>query len=331
MLQIVCENTLTQVNPAPAMLPTPERMEHRARPWHAPAMTSTQATPQADRHARQVEAWNGPTGAQWAANEARTERGLAPVLEALVAWAAPPPGGRIVDVGCGAGGTTLRLAHEVGPTGEVIGLDVSAVILEAARARLAETPNARLELADALTWTLEGRRADLLFSRFGVMFFGDPVAAFANLRRALAPGGRFAFAAWAALDDNPWINLPLQAALAVIPPPPPADPDEPGQFAFGDAARVRRILHDAGYGPVRQRAFDFTMRYPGDDPARTAAGLADMGQVGRILRERPADERARATAAIEQAITPLIQDGWTTLPARVWLFEAATGARSSHR
>ncbi len=285
----------------------------------------------ANRHARQVEAWNGAMGEQWAANEARTERGLAPVLEALIAWAAPPHGGRVVDIGCGAGGTTLRLAHEVGPTGEVIGLDVSAVILQAARTRLAETPNARLELADALTWTLEGPPADLLFSRFGVMFFGDPVAAFANLRRALAPGGRFAFAAWAALEDNPWIDLPLQAALAVIPPPPPADPDEPGQFAFGNAARVSRILHDAGYGPIRQRAFDFAMRYPGDDPARTAAGLTEMGQVGRLLRERPADQRARATDAIAAAIAPLIHDGWATLPARVWLFEAGSGAQSGHR
>jgi len=290
-------------------------------------MPETPANTQAGRHARQVEAWNGPTGEQWAANEARTERGLAPVLEALVAWAAPPPGGRVVDVGCGAGGTTRRLAQEVGSTGEVIGLDVSAVILEAARARLAQTANARLELADALTWTLEGRPADLLFSRFGVMFFGDPVAAFANLRRALAPRGRFAFAAWAALADNPWIDLPLQAALTVIPPPPLGDPDEPGQFAFGNPARVRRILHDAGYGPVRHRGFDFTMRYPGDDPARTAAGLADMGQVGRLLRDRPEAERTRATAAIATALTPLIQDGWVTLPARVWLFDAGSGDR----
>ena len=210
-------------------------------------------------------------GANWAANEARTERGLAPVLEALLEWSAPRTGNRVVDVGCGAGGTTLALAQAVGPTGSVIGLDVSAVILEAARARLAETENARLELADALTWSLEGEPADLLFSRFGVMFFGDPVAAFANLRRALAPGGRFAFAAWAPIVENPWIDIPLRAALTVVPPPPPTDPTDPGQFAFADSARVRRILHDAGYGPVRQRTFDFAMRYPTDDLAQIGA------------------------------------------------------------
>ena len=279
---------------------------------------------EAERHARQVEAWNGPMGAQWAANEARTERGLAPVLEALLAWSAPTQGQRIVDVGCGAGGTTLALAQAVGPTGEVIGLDVSAVILEAARARLANTHNARLELADALTWTLEGPPADLLFSRFGVMFFGNPVAAFANLRRALAPAGHFAFAAWAALADNPWIDTPYQAALTVIPPPPPADPDEPGQLAFGNPARVQRILHDAGFNPVCHRAFDFTMRYPADDLARTAAGLATMGQVGRLLRDRPDAERTRATEAIAAALAPLAQDAWIVLPARVWLFRATS-------
>lgn len=278
--------------------------------------------PAATSHARQVEAWNGPMGSQWAANEARTERGLAPVLEALLAWAAPTPGMRVVDVGCGAGGTTLALANAIAPTGEVIGLDVSAVILEAARARLAETPNARLELADALTWTLEGEQADLLFSRFGVMFFGDPVAAFANLRRALKPGARFAFAAWAALEENPWINTPYQAALSVIPPPPPADPEEPGQFAFGNPARVRRILHDAGYPRLHHRPFDFAMRYPADDLSRTATGLAAMGQVGRLLRDRPEAERSRATEAIADALVPLVRGAWIDLPARVWLFDA---------
>ena len=291
-------------------------------------------TDPAPLHARQVEAWNGPMGAQWAANEARTERGLAPVLQALLEWSAPTPGMRVVDVGCGAGGTTLALANAIAPDGQVIGLDVSAVILDAARARLAETPNARLELADALTWTLEGapagasagpassHLADLLFSRFGVMFFGDPVAAFANLRRALKPEGRFAFAAWAALADNPWLNTPYRAALSVIAPPPPADPDEPGQFAFANPDRVRRILHDAGHARVRHRGFDFTMRYPADDLARTATGLSNMGQVARLLRDRPDSERSRATEAIAEALVPLVKGEWITLGAKVWLFEA---------
>jgi SAM-dependent methyltransferase len=275
----------------------------------------------ADRHARQVQAWNGKQGEHWAANEARTERGLAPVLDALLAWAAPARGMRVVDVGCGAGGTTLALSNAVGTQGHVTGLDVSAVILEAARARLADTTNTTLELADALTWA-SPTPADLLFSRFGVMFFGDPVAAFANLRRALKPGARFAFAAWAALPDNPWVQTPLQAALATLPPQPEEDPEEPGQFAFGNPARVTRILLDAGYGPVRRRAFDFTMRWPGDDIPRTAAGVATMGQVGRALRDRTEAERAAATAAIATALAPLAEDGWITLPARVWLFAA---------
>ena len=284
----------------------------------------------ANRHARQVEAWNGPMGAQWAANEARTERGLAPVLDALIDWAAPRLGSRVVDIGCGAGGTTLALARAVGPTGTVIGLDVSSVILDVARARLAETTNTRLELADALSWTLADDPADLLFSRFGVMFFGDPVAAFANLRRALKPTGHFAFAAWAAQADNPWVDVPYQAALTVVPPPPPADPTEPGQFAFGDPARVRRILHDAGYGPVRQRAFDFAMRYPADDLARTAAGLVTMGQVGRLLRDRPPEQQQAATTAIAEALAPRVADGWIDLPARVWLFDAANQFPAPH-
>jgi SAM-dependent methyltransferase len=280
----------------------------------------------AERHARQVHAWNGAMGEQWAASEARTERGLAPVLAALMEWAAPAPGMRVVDVGCGAGGTTLALAQAVGAEGHVTGLDVSAVILEAARARLAGTANVTLTLADALTWRLDGPPADLLFSRFGVMFFGDPVAAFANLRGSLKPGGRFAFAAWAPLQENPWMHIPYQAALSTLPPPAPplpaADPAEPGQFAFGNPALVLRLLHDAGYPTARVRPFDFTMRFPGDDPARTAAGLANMGQTGRLMRDQPEAVRARAAAAIADAISPLIAGEWITLPARVLLFEA---------
>lgn len=279
-----------------------------------------------ERHARQVEAWNGAMGEQWAANEARTERALGPVLDALLAHAGPRAGQRVVDVGCGAGGTTLRLAEAVGPAGEVIGLDVSAVILEVARARLAGVANARLELADALTWTLAGPTAsplaDLLISRFGVMFFGDPVAAFANLRRALKPGGRFAFAAWAALVDNPWITVPLAAAQAVVPPAPPADPDEPGQFAFGNPARVFRILHDAGFAAARLRPFDFAMRYPADDLTQTAAGMTGMGQIGRLLRDRPEAERTAAAAAIAAVLPAHVQGDRVVLPARVWLFDA---------
>ena len=284
----------------------------------------------ANRHARQVEAWNGPMGAQWAANEARTERGLAPVLDALIDWAAPRLGSRVVDIGCGAGGTTLALARVVGPTGTVIGLDVSSVILDVARARLAEATNTRLELADALSWTLADDPADLLFSRFGVMFFGDPVAAFANLRRALAPGGRFAFAAWAGLADNPWVTVPLQAAQTVVPPPPGPDaPDqyEPGQFAFGNPARVFRILHDAGYGPVTLRGFDFTMRFPADDLAQTAIGMTSMGSIGRLLRDRSDDERSRAAAAIQAVLPPYVTGDKVVLPARVWLFDAQLPAR----
>lgn len=281
----------------------------------------------ATRHARQIEAWNGLMGAQWAASEARTERALAPVLEALLAYAGPSPGQRVVDVGCGAGGTTQRLANTVGPAGEVTGIDVSAVILNAARARLAGTENARLELADALTWQRTGAPADLLFSRFGVMFFGDPVAAFANLRQSLKPGGRFAFAAWAALADNPWITVPLAAAATVVLPPPPPDPDEPhgdepGQFAFGNPARVLRILHDAGFPAVDLRAFDFAMRFPADDLAQTAAGMTTMGNVGRLLRDRSEAERAQAAEAIATVLPPYIQGNRVALPARVWLFNA---------
>ena len=276
----------------------------------------------AERHAQQVEAWNGPMGAQWVANEARTERALAPVLRALLDIALVQPGETILDIGCGAGGTTQALAEAVGPAGRVVGLDVSETILAAARARLAGFAHVELVRADAAEWVKPGPQADLLFSRFGVMFFGDPPAAFANLRRSLAPDGRLAFACWRPVADNPWVGVPAAAAATVVPMPPPPGPEEPGQFAFGDADRVRRILAAAGFAAPNVQAWDFTMRYPADDLRATAEAMAGGGQVGRLLRDQPDSVRPAVVDAIAAALPAHVRDDRVVLGASVWLVTA---------
>ena len=270
----------------------------------------------AERHRRQIEAWNGPMGQQWAVNEARTERGLMPLTEALLATAAAQPGERVLDIGCGCGGYTLALARAVGATGLVTGADVSTAVLELAEAT--KSANTDYVLADASTHDFNGTEADLLTSRFGVMFFGDPDAAFTNLHRALKPSGRLVFACWRAVADNPWARVPQQAIFSVIDRPPPPHPEEPGPFSFGDEARIRRILAAGGFRAPEIRGFGFDMLFPAD-PAAAAAAISTGPIGGRLLRDKSDEVRAAAVAAIAEAVTPFVSNGFTRLGAAVWI------------
>ena len=163
-------------------------------------------------HADQVEFWNGKAGGHWAEEQERIDAMLAPVLDMLIPQAKVKPGEAILDVGCGTGASSIELAKLVGPKGEVIGLDVSAPMLERARERGKGIANLHFIHADAAMHSFTHPVADLLFSRFGVMFFGDPAAAFTNLKRALKPGARLAFACWRKIDENKWMQIPLHAA-----------------------------------------------------------------------------------------------------------------------
>lgn len=275
-------------------------------------------TDAAERHRQQVEAWNGPMGQQWAANEARTERALAPVTEALLRTADPRPGERVLDIGCGCGGSTLAFARAVGPDGHVTGADVSEYVLEVARATAAA--NTTFVQADAAHSDFSHLGVDLLASRFGVMFFGDPDAAFTNLRRALRPGGRLAFACWRPAAENPWVSVPFAAVRPLVPPAPPPHPEEPGQFAFGDAARVRRILASGGFEAVRLERHDFHMHYPADPAA--AASVMVQGPASRMLRGQPDEVRAAAEAAVAEALAAHADPGGIRLGASIWLVTA---------
>ncbi len=274
----------------------------------------------AEMHRRQIEAWNGPMGQQWAANEARTERNLAQVTQALLGAAKAQPGERVLDIGCGCGGSSVAFAAAVGPGGFVLGADVSAPMLEVAKGTA--PANAAYVLADAAAHAFEPAGFDLLVSRFGVMFFGDPDAAFANLRRAMKPGGRVAFACWRPLAENPWVRVPMGALRAVLPEmPKPAGAEEPGPFAFGDRGRVTRILSAGGFTAPEFEAFDFDMRFP-RDPAAAANAIIQVGPAGRIMREQPEAMRAAAMAAIAKAIAPFVKGDQIAMDGAVWLVTA---------
>ena len=294
----------------------------------------TQATSRAN--ADQIEYWNGEVGRRWVRRRATLDRAFAPLTAALLERAAPRPGERVLDVGCGCGTTALALAERVGAGGHVLAVDVSRPMLDHARARAAADGGTRAPVewleADAAARGF-GPPVDLLVSRFGVMFFDDPAAAFANLRRALRPGGRLAMLCWRAREENPWVAVALAAVLRVVPPPEPAPPEAPGPFAFADAGRVERVLAGAGFGGIASERRDARLvlgegRDGSDEGALDEAVgfVLEVGPVASLLRDVEAPVRERARAGVLDALRPYARDGRVELGAGCWLFRAVDPA-----
>ena len=269
----------------------------------------------------QIDYWNTTAGETWARRQQQLDRQLEVLgLEAMRVLA-PAPGERILDIGCGCGETTLELAARVGPSGAVVGVDISEPMLEVARRREPPTGAARpaFRNLDAQTADLGAAAFDGAFSRFGVMFFADPTAAFANIRAALKPGGRLAFVCWRPFQDNPWMREPMAAAAPLLPPLPPVDPVAPGPFAFADDGRVRGILADAGFGGIAIAPFD--TRIGGSSVEETVSLTLQVGPLGRILREMP-DKAEAVVGAVRAAIQPHDTPGGVLMPAAVWIVSA---------
>ncbi len=210
-----------------------------------------------------------------------------PFGDAALKAAAPLPGERVIDIGCGCGGTSITLAGLVGAGGSVLGVDVSQPMLEVARARAVQLacPQLAFREADAANADLPGGN-DLLYSRFGVMFFSQPVPAFTHMRKALRTGGRCVFVCWRTPRDNPWAMTPLMAARkAMNVTPPPADPLAPGPFAFADETRLRRILADAGFQGVELERFDVPVSL-GATPRVAAEGAVRIGPASHFAKEK---------------------------------------------
>lgn len=276
-------------------------------------------------NADQIEFWNSPAGEKWIRFEERLDGGLGAVKERLLERANVTAGEHVVDIGCGTGATTLELAGMAGGGGSVLAVDVSRPLLEraAARAASAGLANVSFKLADAQTHAFSPSSADLVVSRFGVMFFADPVAAFANIVRVLKPGGRVSFVSWASLDANPWFKIPRDAAIARLGQPAPTDPDAPGPLAFRDISRVAGILQDAGLSDVRGSEELVNLKFPGT--LEDAADLAsNLGPASRIAKEKGAsleDIAAIASAVAEQIADMVVADG-VSIPARLNFFSA---------
>ncbi|MGQ3031739.1 MAG: class I SAM-dependent methyltransferase [Ferrovibrionaceae bacterium] len=275
----------------------------------------------ASLHQRQIDYWNGEGASHWVERQAQTDAMLQPVTAALLTRASAMPGNHVLDVGCGCGDTTLRLAEAVGPAGRVTGIDISAPMLAVAADRLRGFPQAGTLLADAAGQPLPA--ADLIVSRFGVMFFGDPKAAFANLRRALRPGGRIVFACWRRFDENVWARLALMAAYGHVPRLPRMDPRDPGPFAFADPGHVGEILDAAGFTGAAIDPVDLAIApLAGGTLAETATQLLEIGPASRAVAGQPPETVAAVARDIEKALEPYQGVDGIKLPAAIWIVEA---------
>ena len=281
----------------------------------------TTSRPNADMH----EYWNGLAGEKWVRLERRLDEGLQPFADGLFAAAHLRPGERVLDVGCGCGATTLQAAKRVGPEGRALGVDISAIMLTRARERARELglDNATFELADAQSDPLPAGEFDAMISRFGVMFFAHPDAAFANLLGALRPGGRLAFVCWQRLDANPWMFLPTLAAMQHVTVQRPADPHAPGPFAFADAERVRGLMQRAGWRDVATSRFEIPFAGGGSGSLDEAVDfMMEMGPAAQALREADVETRARVRQAIYETMKPYERDGAVLMDAAAWIFTA---------
>jgi SAM-dependent methyltransferase len=276
----------------------------------------------------QITYWNEVSGPKWV-SLGDTINGLIEGLgEAALNAAAPTSGEAVIDVGCGCGQTSLALARRVGPKGRVLGIDISAPMLADARRRagVAEADNVEFIQADAQTFELEAASADLLFSRFGIMFFQSPANAFANLRRALRPGGRLNFICWQEMARNPWMALPAQAAAAHVELPAPPESGTPGPYAFADPTRVKGILEAAGYADVAVEEFETEIDVMGPrTPEQTVEFLMQMGPAAKMLAEATQDIRRAAAEAIHAALMPHIRPDGIRLGAATWIVSARRG------
>ena len=271
----------------------------------------------------QIRFWNEKAGRDWVDLQERMDANLSDIGAAILAAAAAQPGEHVLDLGCGTGATTLALADAVGAKGRVTGLDISKPMLALAESRAKDHAQVRFIEADAAHYAFT-EQYDLLFSRFGVMFFDDPIGAFANLHRAVKPGGRLGFVCWRTPKENLWASTPITAAKPYLPEMPPPDPFAPGPFAFADSQRVLSILSDVGFHNVEIEKYDAPMRM-GADLDTVAAQTLRIGPLSRALGEADDATRTDIVTAVKAALEAFRDSsGEIAPPAACWLVRATT-------
>ncbi|HEV3181913.1 MAG TPA: class I SAM-dependent methyltransferase [Steroidobacteraceae bacterium] len=276
-----------------------------------------------DPNAAEIAYWNGPGGERWLSHQRMQDALLAEVAELLMERAAARAGETVLDIGCGAGTTSIALARQVAPEGSVLGVDVSAPLLERARQHAPAGLPVKFALGDATVYPFAPGGADLLFSRFGVMFFADPARSFANMRSGLRGGARVVFACWREPRENPWLMLPLQAAYRHVPRLPEVGPEDPGPFSLASEPRVRGILEPAGFGAITLEPVDLSFDLAEGHGLDRAVELSlGMGPASRALDGQPAALRVAAAESIRAALAPYQHGNRVPLRGAIWIVTA---------
>jgi SAM-dependent methyltransferase len=268
----------------------------------------------------QAALWNGVAGQAWVEAQEVLDEMFRPFEALLVEAASAASGGRVLDVGCGAGSTTLAIARRLGATCRCVGVDISAPLVARARARAAqEGSTATFVCDDAQTHAFAPAGFDVILSRFGVMFFDDFAGAFANLRRAARDGAALRLIVWRSPSENPFMTTAERAAAPFLPDLPARRPDAPGQFALADRDRVTRILDGGGWGEIDLQPLDVTCVLPEPELARY---LTRLGPVGRILDHADDRTRAQVLATVRAAFDPYVHGAEVRYTAACWMVAA---------
>lgn len=271
----------------------------------------------------QIEFWNGDVGRKWADEQDGLDAMLAPLGQGGIDEADFAAGEKVIDIGCGCGATSLAIAALLGPQGNVLGVDISEPMLERARQRAKSTSNAKFTLADASTYRFISASADVIFSRFGVMFFANPSAAFTNIRTALRPGGRVCLVVWRPVKENPWVMKTLMIAAKHVSMPTPLGPEDPGPFSFGDPERVKRILEAAGFQDVKLKPPDLPVTIgTGRSLDEAVDFLLGVGPIRMILAEQTPDLRGKIRAEIKEALATDFSAEGLRMGSATWIITA---------
>ncbi len=275
-------------------------------------------------NAIQAERWNGADGERWARHKAPHDAMLALITKRAFDAVGFAPGQRVLDLGCGSGTTTFGIARLVGPSGSVTGVDISDILLAPALAQAAAEPDlpVTFEKADAETHTFAPASFDVAFSRFGVMFFANPAAAFANVRSALAPGGRLGLLCWRAVRENTWASVTIGVARRHIELPPGPGPEDPGPYSFRDPARVRRILTEAGWSDISIEPMD-AEAYMGAELEEAVANFLTMGPIAAQVVTAPEAKREAIAGDLREAVAEHVTERGVNMQAAAWMVTAA--------
>lgn len=272
--------------------------------------------PSQNPDSEQAALWNGTAGQAWVDLQALMDSVLAPFEKLLVDAAVRAGAMRVLDVGCGTGGTTLAIAGALGPQAHCTGIDLSAPMISAARDR-ASTHAAAADFicADAQMHAFAPASFDRIVSRFGVMFFDDPTAAFNTLRRAARPGAGLHVISWRDAAENPFMTVAERAAAPLLPAIPPRQPDAPGQFAFADRRRVHRLLDAAGWQAIDIQPVDLACTLPTHELERY---FTRLGPLGRVLHEADPALRGRIVDVVRAAFQPYVDGETVRFTAACW-------------